>query len=228
MFLMTRLAVVLAVLGLFGCGAVKKDPADDDAGGLCEDPTSVDSCGASCVQCEAPNDRTMATCDGTACDFACNDGAPQCTDASCSKVLWAFTSGMVDGVTARMPPTLPLAVRNHAGNQALAIDLTSLTEVSFRIPICLSGTVDLSPKAFSVTVFFDGGNTTGEQYFIQVSSPEPTGQVLGTRGVQAGQYVTFSAPFTGSSTAVTDVTIQVGSYGAPFAGTIWVDDIKIE
>lgn len=229
---MRRLCAVLALI-VVGCGTVKKDPANEDArtdGATC-DPTSVDSCGPSCIQCEAPSDRATPTCDGTACDFECNDGAPQCTDATCSQTLWAFTSGMVDGITARMPATLPLAVRNHAGNQALAIDLTSLTEISFRIPICISGTVDLSPKTFSVTVFFEGGNDQGEQYFIQASSPQPaTGQYLGTRGIQAGQYVTFTAPLSGSSAsgAVTDVTIQAGSYGAPFAGTIWFDDIKIE
>ena len=232
---MRCLALAIVATWLAGCGAVKKDPpAAEDArgdGAACADPTSVETCGPTCVQCEAPSDRATPTCDGTACDFECNDGAPQCTDASCSRVVWAFSSGMVDGITARMPTTLPLAVRNHAGNQALAIDVTSLTEISFRIPVCISGTVDVATRMFKVTVFFEGGNTTGEQYFIQASSPQPaTGQFLGNRGIQAGQYVTFSAPMSAStaSGAVTDVTIQAGSYGAAFAGTIWFDDIRIE
>jgi len=230
-----RLHVVVIVL-LVGCGTVKKDPpATDDArpgeAGTCADPNSVESCGAACTACEAP-DRATPTCDGVACDFACNDLAPQCTDASCSRVSWKFDSGMVDGITARTPPSLPLAVRNHAGNQALAIDVTSLTsEISFRIPICIAGTVDMSQKAFKATVFFEGGDPSMEQYYIQFATPQPgTRQYLGSRGVQAGQYVTLSGPFSMSSAggAVTDVTIQAGSYGAAFAGTIWFDDIVIE
>jgi hypothetical protein len=38
---------------------------------------------------------------------------------------------------------------------ALAIDVTNLSEISFTIPLCLSGSVQLQTKMLSATVFFE-------------------------------------------------------------------------
>jgi len=107
------------------------------------------------MQCPEANDRQTPTCNGTACDTSCTNAAPKCTDNSCSRLTWTFDSNMLDGITPRAPAGLTLAVRNHAGNLALAIDVTNLSEISFTIPLCLSGSVQLQTKMLSATVFFE-------------------------------------------------------------------------
>jgi hypothetical protein len=172
----------------------------------------------------------VPTCDGTSCGTACIDGS--CSDQSCAKLAWRFDSGTLDGATPRLPVGLTLAVRNHLGSQALAIDLTSLTEVSFRIPICISGTAELANRMFSMDVFFEGGDPNGMQYFTQVSVPSPAaGQFVGNQeGVQAGTTFQFTGTVpinTGTQTA-TELTVQAGTFGAAFSGTIWFDNLILQ
>ena len=222
---------------LVGCGSVAGDPPIDaprpiDAPAqLCPDPTSINSCGATCAVCSSTGEREMATCDGTACGIACRDGAPRCSDNSCSRTVFDFNSMTVEGATPRAPNGLTLAVRTFMGSPALALDVTSLTEVSFRIPVCLSGNVPFSTKTLSAKIYFDGPATTGGQYFVQASTPAPqTGAFVGTMSLDARAFIVYTAPLSMStfSAMTTDVVFQAGSYGAPFAGTIWFDDIKIE
>lgn len=222
----------LVGVALLGCGSVNNTPdapPDPSDGDTCAGNT-VTACGAACETCESTDPRAEPSCDFQMCGTACIDGL--CSNQTCSKLVWSFDSGTVDGATPRLPAGLTLAVRNHLGSQALAIDVTSLTEVSFRIPICLSGTADLASKAFAMDVFFEGGDPNGMQYFAQVSVPSPAnGQFVGGQsGVQAGTtfHFTGTVPNNIGTQTATELTVQAGSFGAAFAGTIWFDNLTLQ
>ena len=227
---------------LVGCGSVKgDDPIDapkaidapiDSPVQTCTDMSSINSCGPACAVCSSTGDRETPTCNGNMCGTTCRAGAPRCSDNSCSKTVFGFTSQTVEGITPRAPNGLVLAVRTFQGSPALAVDITNLSEISFRIPVCLSGNASLSTKTLSAKVFFQGASiTTGGQYFLQASVPQPqTGAFVGSISLDSGTFIVFTAPLSMSnlSARTTDVVFQAGSYGAAFAGTIWFDDIKIE
>ena len=68
-------------------------------------------------------------------------------------------------------------------------------------------------------------------FFVQSSVPTPqTNAYLDQIGVGSGAWEVYSSPMSKSSfsATATSVTIQVGSYGAPFTGTIWFDDIQVK
>ena len=220
---------------LAACGHVSdggQDAAIGGDGASCPDPTSVNSCGAACAVCPGGGEREVPTCDGTQCGLGCFANAPRCNDSTCSRLGWDFTSNMLDGATPRAPQDLALTVRNHGGNLALAIDVVNPTEVSFRVPICLTGAIDIVSKNLIATIFFEDPNApAGEQYFVQASVPDPkNGAFLKSFGVAANAPFQYVAPLSLSqfSNTATDVTFQLGSFGAQFSGTIWVDDIAIE
>lgn len=230
---------LLCVAGLLGCGSVKNDPGmHQDASTTIDGPVActvhdtIDSCGAACAKCAPADDRQMPTCDGTKCDVACLNAAPKCTDGSCARLAWTFDSNMVDGITPRAPSGLQLAVRNHAGNLALAADVTDLTEISFTVPVCLSGSLQLQTRTLTATVYFDGDDTNGTaQYYLQTSVPAPmNGAYLTTQELPSRAYITYSAPLSMSQFAntATNIVFQAGTLGAHFSGTIWFDDIKIQ
>jgi hypothetical protein len=196
--------------------------------GACKDPGSINSCGPMCVQCTVTGDRQVPTCNGTTCGASCKDNAPRCSDNSCSRLLWSFDSGMTDGI---LPRVGPLDVRTFNGSPALAIDIAQLSEVSFRIPLCLSGNADLRGKTLSVRVFFEGTPTGPGQLYLQGSVPDPaSGGFIGQASAGSGEWATYSQPISNSMFAGTAVeaTFQAGTLGAPFAGTVWFDDIKIQ
>jgi hypothetical protein len=164
---------------------------------------------------------------------ACLNAAPKCTDGSCSRMAWTFDSNLLDGITPRQPAGLTLAVRNHAGNLALAIDVNNLNaNVALAIPVCVTGNLQLQTRTLSATVYFDGGDpSTLHQSFVQGAVPGPTGGgQLATQGAPPRAYVTYSAPISGSQFANTasSIVLTTGSFGAAFQGTIWLDDIKIQ
>src|SRR5262245_56435607 len=118
----------IALLAIAACGRVSFDPdperrGDGGIGGPCIVHNSVNSCGAACARCPPANDRQTPICDGTLCSTACKAGAPQCSDGGCSRLLWTFDSGTLDGVAPRDPPDLLLSVRSRNGNPAIAIDV---------------------------------------------------------------------------------------------------------
>lgn len=239
-------AYLLCAVALMACGSVNGPGAPDaprqqddggvpdaspDASMVCTVHDTIDSCGPACTKCPAGDSRQVPVCDGTACAISCTNAAPRCTDNSCAQLVWAFDSNMLDGIAPRSPAGLALAVRNHGGNLALAIDVTNLGEVSFRIPICVTGNIQLQTKTLVATVFFEGGTDAGNQYYVQASAPAPmTGAFLGTKDLASGAFVTFSAPMSMSqfSNTATDVVFQAGTFGAQFSGTIWFDDIRIQ
>jgi hypothetical protein len=139
---------------------------------------------------------------------------------------------MLDGITPRAPNTLTLSVRSHLASNAIAIDVTNFqAEVSFTIPICVTGSDDLSTKTLSADVFFEGPSAGGDQYYVQGSTPGPTtGNFVGNTGLAANATKTFSGPMSMSamSNATTTVVFQAGSFGESFTGTIWFDNIKIQ
>ncbi|HEX3482056.1 MAG TPA: hypothetical protein VHT91_43880 [Kofleriaceae bacterium] len=229
---------VVWIAGLLACGSVRNEPGQldasttDDAAMSCAIHDTIDSCGPQCAKCAPADDRQMPVCNGTMCDVACNSAAPKCTDNTCSRLTWNFDSNMLDGITPRAPNGLQLAVRNHAGNVALAIDVTNLTEVSFTIPICLSGTVQLQTRTLTASVYFDGDSTNGTaQYYVQGSMPAPMDNAfLTTISLPSLTYVPYSTPLSMSqfSNTATTMVFQAGTLGQHFSGTIWFDDIKIQ
>ena len=227
---MTR---ILLVVALVGCGHVVTPPAT--GGGVdpevCQDPTSVDSCGPSCTACQATSDRDFATCDGNACGTACTFEV--CSDNSCGRLDWSFDDGTLDGIAVRAPSDLVLAVRDHDGSPALAIDVSDLTtEVSFTLPVCLSGTLDLSALTLTANVTFEGTATTGTPYGVLVSVPEPVnGSFIGSVAIDAGvpAQVVGSLGQSPSSVVTKGITFQATAMSdVPFTGTIWFDDITIQ
>jgi len=216
------------------CGSVKakSDAAPNDGTGSGSSCTSVTSCGAACVMCPAPGGRELPTCDGTACGLACVDSAPKCSDNSCSKVVWTFDDGTLDGITPRAPNGLAIGVRAHNGNSALAMDVTNLSEVSFTIPICVTGTANFASRTLSAKITFEGGTSVGDQFYAQASVPQPTnGDFLSpTLSLPANIATTFSAAMSGSqmSATTTSIVFQAGTLGQQFSGTIWFDDIKVQ
>ncbi len=229
---------LIAVL-LVACGEVENKSVDApkpidaaiDSPSSCTDMTSINSCGPTCAVCTTTGDREVATCNGAVCGIACDDGAPRCSDNSCSRVLFDFNSMTLEGASVHAPVGLVLAVRSFMGSPALAIDVTNLSEVGFRVPVCLSGTLGLSTQTLTAKVYFQGTPTTGGQYYVQPSVPTPqTGAYLPTQTLDAGQMFTYSASMSASnmSATTTFVTLKAGTLGAAFSGTIWFDDIKIQ
>jgi hypothetical protein len=227
-------AVFAALAALAACGKVNGngDASTGEPHPMCADPTSIDTCGASCAKCTTSGPRTLPTCDGTACGVGCVGNAPKCNDNSCSQLVWSFTNGL-EGVAPSSANLVPRVAQGPlATGPALALDVTNLTEVSFHFPICLSGTLDVSPRKLTTQVFFQGGTTTGDQFFVQASTPDPaSGNFFGPQlGVAANTKTTWTGMFgsTAITKAATQVTFQAGSFGAQFTGTIWFDDITIE
>jgi hypothetical protein len=139
---------------------------------------------------------------------------------------------MLDGVVMR---TAPLVVRTFDNTYALGVDVAQLNviEVSFSLPICLSGGIDLSSKTFSFRAFYYDGNPPGNQgqFYLQTALPTPqTNAYLDQIGLGSGQWVPYSTLMSKSSFSgnATTVTIQAGSYGAAFSGTLYFDDFKIQ
>lgn len=238
---MGSLGRCLLITLLVGCGNVQNDPDPDappsdgsasDMGSTCPG-TEITACGASCATCTATSDREVPTCNGTACGTACVDNAPRCDDQTCSRVAWTFQSNMVDGVTGAQPAGLQVAVRNFNGALALAIDVASFsTEHWIRIPVCISGVVDMSALTLSMKVYFQGGAaSTQDQYYVAPAVPTPqTNAYLALDGMRPQLWETYSAPMSGSmfSNTTSEITIRFGTFGAAFSGTVWFDDIKLE
>ena len=129
------------------------------------------------------------------------------------------------------PANLPLSVRTFNGSPALAADTPQLIGITFTIPICLSGSVDLHTKTLSMMVFFDEAPATpGDQFYLQTSIPGTSPGYLTQVGAAAGTWIAYSAPLSLSSFSVsaTQITVQAGSYGGAFSGTIWFDNILIQ
>ena len=229
----------MVALVLAACGDVKGGEIDarvtpdtpTDMGPSCAGDT-VAACGATCATCTATSDREVPTCTSGACGTACMASSPRCSDATCSRLEWHFSSGQVDGIAAVQPASQVVAVRNFNGEQALALDVSALPpEVRITVPVCLSGVVDVNALTLSYRVFFQGGTLQNENYYTQAAVPSPqTSAYIAQKGVQAGLWVPFSGPMSASqfSATTSQITIQLGTYGAAFAGTIWVDDIVIQ
>ncbi len=172
---------------------------------------------------------------GTGGAVACGANESRCSDGRCAKLSWNFDFGSLEGITARTSSGQPLAVRSFQGSPALAIDVAQLNtfpELSFYVPVCASGTVDLSGKTLILSVYFDGAPASQYNFFLQVAVPDPDvpNAFLDGAGPGTGAWLEYAAPFSKSpnSSAVTRFTIEVGSLGAGFGGTIWFDDIKIQ
>jgi hypothetical protein len=194
----------------------------------------VASCGPLCQICKAPNERTIARCENATCGFSCRDDAPKCSDGSCSILAWSFDSGTLGGIVVRSSSGQPLAVRPFGGGNALAVDvsqLNTLSEVSFDLPICTSGAIDLHSKTLTFRVNFDGTPPSMYNAWVQSAVPTPkAGAYLDQINPATGTWTQYSSPLSKSmfGNAVTTITIQAGSLGGAFTGTIWFDDFKIQ
>jgi hypothetical protein len=163
----------------------------------------------------------------------CQNGDPKCSDGTCSRLSWNFESGLVDGLV-RLTSPHPLAVGVFDGTSALGIDvdqLNMLPGVSFALTICNSGSVDLRSKTLSFRVYFEGTPVSAGNFYVQASCPSPSQQsaFLGQIGAGSGAWTPYSAPLSMSafSSGTTTITIEAGSLGAGFTGTIWFDDFSV-
>ena len=158
----------------------------------------------------------------------CPNGDARCSDNSCSKLLWSFDSGELGGIFWHTSSGAPLAVRSFNGNNALALDVAQinvLPEVSFNVPLCASGTVDLRTKTLTFRVYFDG---TPNDFWLQSAVPGPPAY-LDQISSTSNTWINYSSPLSKSnqSGSTKSVTIHTGTLGGAFTGTIWFDDIKI-
>jgi len=169
----------------------------------------------------------------TADASACPNGALKCSDGTCSRALYNFESGTLDGITVRSSSGHPFTVRSFNGTLALGIDvdqLNILPEVSFDVLICSSGTIDLRNKILTFRVYFQGSPPSQFDFWAQAALPDPqSGGYLDQIGVGTGAWTSYSSPLNKSSFsgAAKTLTIQAGSLGGGFTGTIWFDDIRI-
>jgi hypothetical protein len=194
---------------------------------------TVEQCGPQCRMCVVNNDRQLPTCDGNACGVACRSGVA-CTDSTCSRLVWDFEDRTTGGLVPRSPG-LRMSARNFNGANTLAVDLVfdnTVGEVLFEVPVCNSGTVNLRPRAVKYRVFYDtGSNDTVGQFYTQAFIPnKQTGAFLPGITVFGGRYNEYSQAVSGSQFSETTsiVTIALGTYGAHFTGTVYVDDIRFE
>jgi hypothetical protein len=236
--------ILLVVLGV-GCGSVKGDePIDAPAGdgpridaaidaGLCTTMDTIASCGATCTQCMVATDREMATCNGTSCGTVCKAAAPTCSNnGGCSRLTWNFDTGVLEGLAAIQPAGQVLAIRAFQGSNAVAIDITALqtTQIELQIPVCLAGNVSLTPRTLSARYYLMGGTDPGNQYYFQAFVGAPPTSLIRNDSVASGIYNTFSSPLnvTSASATTTFITFRIGSYGANFSGTVYLDNITIQ
>jgi hypothetical protein len=211
-------------------GAQVESGATKDADPVCTARDSIQSCGPSCRVCPTSS-RGTATCDGVQCSMLCLGNAPLCSDKSCSRLSFDFSSNTKEGVLPASPAGLVLSVRPKDANLALAIDTDLVAPVTITVPICMSGTSDLSQKVFKARVFFDGGDTgQTPQYIISASLADfKSNSLLPTLEVSAGAWIDYRASLgtNAFSASASAVTLQFGSAGALFAGTVWLDDIEL-
>jgi hypothetical protein len=158
--------------------------------------------------------------------------APMCT-SGCSKLVWNFEAGSVDGIAPINPVGQQVVVRPFMGSNALALDVTNLEmkQIEFTVPVCLSGTTSIQTRTLTARFFFEGGASAGNQYYVQASAPTPVnGNFLTTQDAASGTYLSYSAPLnmSASSSSAGMITFRVGSFGAAFSGTVWFDDITIQ
>ena len=159
---------------------------------------------------------------------------PQCSSGACSRLRWSFDSGELDGIVALDSSGQPLEVRTFDNSLALAVDvgqLGAIAGISFQLPVCNSGKVDIASKSLSFRVYFDGTPASQAGVYVQVAVPDPaSGGFLDQIGASTGVWTDYSSRLNKSpfSTAATTVTIQAGSLGGAFSGTIWFDDFRID
>jgi hypothetical protein len=156
-----------------------------------------------------------------------------CTGSSCARLRWSFDSATLEGITSSDPLAVPLAVRSFMGSLALAVDVAELNagEIQLSLPICPTGAIDLRPKTFTFKVYFEGLPASSGELYLQASSPSPQSNAyIGYLGPTTGQWNTFSGPMSMSafSGSASKITIQLGSTGASFGGTVWFDDFRIQ
>jgi hypothetical protein len=160
---------------------------------------------------------------------------PQCSDGSCSRLAWNFDSGNLDGIVVRDSSGQPLEVRTFQGSNALAVDvgqLNAIPGISFTLPICNSGTADLSSNKLTFRVYFEGTPASSFEFYVQAAVPDPThtNTYLDQIGPSTGAWADYASPLSKSAfgSSVTEILIQAGSLGGAFSGTIWFDDFAIQ
>jgi hypothetical protein len=207
-------------------------PPVDGAAPTCTDMTSIQSCGPSCSVCR-PSNGGDAVCVGMTCGLRCVGNAPLCTDGSCSRLRFDFSTSTKEGVLPASPPGLVLGVRTKDGNPALAFDVQwpQSGALTFTVPVCVSGTSNVSERTLKMRVNFEGGDSNlPAQYSVSGTlAAFQTNSNLPTREVTGNSWISYSAPLNQNafSGRADSVTIQLGSLGIAFSGTIWVDDIEL-
>jgi hypothetical protein len=236
----SQVTALIAVALAAACGGVPNSQPDatpplDDApdATTCTIHDTVQSCGPACLACPAPA-RGTPTCNGTACGLSCGSATgPRCGDGSCTQFVFDFESNTLEDIHVRAPAGHPIAVRTKDGSLALAIDVASLPPaIHIGVPVCLTDTVDAHARTLRARILFDGGElSTQQQYYINVSQPTASGpQFLEFIGAFPRVWTDYSGPLSKSqfSNTLDVINFELGTFGARFSGTIWMDDITIQ
>ena len=83
---------------------------------------------------------------------------------------------------------------------------------------------------FSFRAYLDGVPVSPSdlaQFFLDAADPDLTTGYLGLESVPQGVWLTYAAPLGTAASDTAQATIRVGSFGAQFSGTVWIDDITI-
>lgn len=116
---------------------------------------------------------------------------------------------------------------------ALAVDVTNLElkMLSVKVPVCEFGTADLSKMTFSYRAYFDGVPLQPPQpanFYLDAYDPDASTGYLGLDSVIQGVWLTYFAPLNTAASNTTQITIDAGSFGGQFSGTVWIDDITVQ
>ncbi len=208
--------------------------------------TSDDSrhCGPSCTNCTASGQSCAAG------QCRCALGAPVCNaclgwDFETGTQAWIRDSDPTDyaggGNGAMVPISSTTTVCPNAtcpgSTRSLRVDMSMDMETtrtaSVAVPLCQSGdAIDLNGRTISVHVYFAGDADFGALSVLQ-AKPWGLGGAQTVCNLMWGPLMTANAWLTGTcqfteSLQVNHVAIVVKNSGAPWSGTMYIDDVQIQ
>ena len=222
----------------------------------CYSDGDVQHCGDGCLDCRQANATAVCGALTSAqCANTCLGTTLACPGASVKPTCgsWDFESGTTEGWTNSSNKYNPDAsagqfgvssAQHSSGTQALFIGHTNpgATPDAFsltRIQLCPLGSVDLSSKILSVSVYADPapGTSTADlnlenncEMFLW-TYPSGGGYLNPENGTQTLKMRTWTrmdaSLGTGPSAVLTGLELQFRTYNTPWVGTVYFDDIRL-